>query len=499
MLQFSSDPAIKDNSLNFYDLNVAYRYTINAKNRIFFTGYNGKDNFGTSFSNLNFGNTLGSLHWNSILSPKLVSDVYLTYTKYHYELGGGPDPDNQISIKSMIDDVGFVWDMNYKVTDNMDALWGISTTKHVIRPGIFKTASSTFDDLFVPTQNAWESAAFIGLNPNIGERLKLKLGGRLNMFNSVGPGTVYHYDSNYESTDSTIYNKGIYNTYVRFEPRVGFTYLMNNNASIKGSYNQNYQFLQLARNSTGGTPFDIWFAASENIKPQRVDQFSLGYFKNLDDNRLELSVETFYKNYKNTVDFKDFANLFLNPKLEGEIRSGKSWSYGAEFLARFTYNQWYGWIGYTLSTSKRKIPGINNGETYLSPYDKTHDISVVLNYQVNRRLSASASWVYATGQPMTGPTGRYEYGNKVIPIYSKRNELRVPDYHRLDVSATYQLNKTNKTRYQHSLNLSVYNLYNRHNAWAINYIASSTDATVLEGELTYLFPVLPAITYNFKF
>lgn len=501
LLKFSSDPAMNDTKLNFYDLNLAYRYSINAKNRIFVTAYNGHDKFQNSFSSLGFGNTLGSIHWSNVINSSLQSDVYLYATRYKYELSGGPIPDSKIYAESLIDDVGANWTMKYNWKPDLEITWGASSVKHTIRPGFFRPENSngTFNEFRVPNANSIESALFAGINPKFGNRLSLKIVGRLNMFNNTGPGTIYRYDENYNAIDSTVYKKGIFNTYLRFEPRVGFNYLINAKTSIKGSYNLNYQFMSLAKNSVGGNGFEVWFNASPNIKPQRMDQVSLGLFRNLDDNKIELSIEGFYKDYKNTIDFKDFAMLSFNPELEGEVRIGKSWAYGVEFLAKFTYDNWFGWIGYTYSRSRYKVPGINDGEIYVSPYDKPHELSVVLNYQFSKRLSASASFVYATGISYTAPVGRYEYENTVVPIYSKRNELRYPDYHRLDLAMTYQLNKNTSQRFNHSLNLSIYNAYNRHNAWAINYIPSAEDPYVLEGEKTYLFPFLPALTYNFNF
>lgn len=501
LLKFSSDPALNETNLNFYDLNLSYRYSINEKNRIFVTAYNGRDNFKTSFSALGFGNTLGSVHWSNVINSKLQSDIYVFGTRYKYDLSGGPVPDQQIYAASVIDDVGANWNMKYALKPEVEIQWGASSVKHTIRPGYFRPLgdNSTFSEFNVPYSNSIESAIFGGINPKIGSRLSLKIAGRLNIFNNIGPGTIYQYDENYKAQDSTVYEKGIFNTYVRFEPRVGFNYLLNSKTSVKGSYNLNYQFMTLAKNSLGGNGFEVWFSSSPNLKPQRLDQVTLGVFRNMDDNHIELSVEGFYKDYKNTIDFKDFANLAFNPELEGEVRVGRSWAYGVEFLAKFTYENWFGWVGYTYSRSRYNIPGINEGSTYVSPYDKPHEISVVLNYQINRRLSASASWVFATGIPYTAPVGRYEYENTVIPIYSKRNELRFPNYHRLDLALTYQLNKKAMNRYQHSLNLSIYNAYNRHNAWAINYVPTAEDPYILEGEKTYLFPILPAITYNFKF
>jgi hypothetical protein len=216
-------------------------------------------------------------------------------------------------------------------------------------------------------------------------------------------------------------------------------------------------------------------------------------------NRIEVSVEAFYNNMKNTIDFKDHAELLLNEYIEGELRFGKSWSYGAEFLVKFNFGKWNGWVGYTRLKAERKIEGINNGNKFLSPYDHTNDISVVVNHKINERSYFSFNWLYYTGTPVTLPVGRYESGGVVVPLYSKRNAERMPDYHRLDVSYTLKGRNRKKHRWQGEWVFSVYNLYYRKNAWVINFVPDEDDPYVMHAEMTYLFSIIPAITYNFKF
>ncbi|MFW5645072.1 MAG: hypothetical protein ACOCZL_04095, partial [Bacteroidota bacterium] len=258
------------------------------------------------------------------------------------------------------------------------------------------------------------------------------------------------------------------------------------------------QYLQLAKNSTAGTPLDIWFSASPNVRPQIADQISLGFFKNFRDHTLETSVEAYYKNMQNTIDFRDHAMLLLNPQLEGEIRTGNSWSYGLEFLIRLSEKKINGWVSYTLSKTRRQINGINEGKPYDAPYDKPHDIAIVLNYRINNAWSVGTNWVFSSGLPYTFPTGRYEILGKILPVYSDRNEYRFDNYHRLDLSINYKKKKPEK-RWVSEWNLSFYNAYARKNTWAINFVQDTKNPNRTFAERTYLFSIIPAITYNFKF
>ncbi|MBS4062266.1 MAG: TonB-dependent receptor, partial [Bacteroidetes bacterium] len=297
-----------------------------------------------------------------------------------------------------------------------------------------------------------------------------------------------------------IYSKGnIYNTFSGLEPRVSLAYNLNETSSVKAAYTRNFQYVHLAQNSTAGTPLDIWFPSSPNVKPQIGDQFSLGYFKNFNKSLLETSLEGFYKLNHNAIDFKNHAELLLNEYLEGELRFGKAWSYGIEAFVRKTDGRLNGWLSYTWSRTLREMEAINDGRKYPASYDRPHDISLVLNYLLSDRLSLGANWVYATGSPVTFPTGRFVIGNTIAPVYSDRNSYRLPDYHRLDLSLTYTGKKKERQKWLGEWNLSVYNAYNRKNPWVINFVADPNIPNATFAEMTYLFGIVPAITYNFKF
>ena len=295
------------------------------------------------------------------------------------------------------------------------------------------------------------------------------------------------------------YSKGeFYHNQQRLEPRLGVTYRINSVQSVKASYSRTSQFIQLASNSSAGSPLDVWFQASQNVKPQLCDQFAAGYFRNFADDMYEASVELYYKNMQDVVDFKDHAQLLLSPDLEQELRFGKGTSSGAEFMLRKNRGRFTGWISYTYSASRRKIDGVNEGKRYRSPFDKPNNISVVASYDLSKKWSFSANWVYASGTPVTYPTGRFLIKNNYVPVYSGRNEYRYPDYHRLDLSATLKLSKP-VSRFQSELNFALYNAYGRKNAWTIMFRQEDERPDVSYAEKLYLFTFVPSVTKIFIF
>ena len=494
----------KDVSLYFYDVNLKLTHTFSDKDRLFFSGYIGDDILGQAGFKIRFGNKIGSLRWNHIFNNYLRSDLTLFATEYRYiwDIENEEIPSNSFQWESGIIDYGLKYDVTWDLYENISLQTGISSILHDFNPGAFyaKDTASFFDEFILDGTRALEHGAYFSVNPTIGNRLKLKLGMRISAFQSVGESVVYNYDDNFMKQDSTVYGAwDVYNTYWNIEPRLGFTYILDKSTSIKGSYNRNNQYMQIASNSTAGSPFEIWFPASPNVKPQQVDQFALGWFKNLADNRIELSVEGYYKKFKNTVDFKDHATLFLNRYLEGEVRVGEGQAYGAEVLARFNMQKWNGWISYTFARTERTIPEINNGDPYLAPFDKTHDVALVMNYKINDRFSVSGNFVYATGNAVTFPVGRFKYADKWLPVYSDRNSYRMPDYHRFDLGITYTPKQKKKRAWQGEWNLSINKVYDRHNPWSIKFYPEENDPNKMYAEMTYLFPVLPAISYNFKF
>ncbi|MEI6454976.1 MAG: TonB-dependent receptor [bacterium] len=501
-LPLSSNKALQNNRLYFYDLNAKINYRINENNQVFLSGYFGRDVFKNDFASMKWGNQTGTLRWNHLFSKRLFSNFTFVYTNYNYYLGTPAGETNSFEWISSLQDVGVKGDFSYYLNTNNTIRFGAVVTYHMFNPGLAQGVGdqTVLTSVQVPKSYAVESAVYGSNEQRLGDHFTIKYGLRVSLFQNVGPGTVYHYDSNYKATDSTVYSSGaLYQTYAGLEPRLGLLWDFNVKSSVKASYSRTYQYLQLAQNSTVGTPLDVWFPASPNVKPQIADQVALGYFRNFRRNTIETSVEVYYKWMQNVVDFKDFAQLLLNTKLEGEIRTGKAWSYGIEFLVRLNEKKFSGWVSYTYSRTFRQIREINDGNPYPAPYDKPNNISIVLNYNITPRWSVSANWVYATGAAVTFPTGRAEVGGNIIPIYSDRNEYRYQDYHRLDLSVVFSSKQKPGRKFSWDLNFSVYNVYNRHNTWSINFVQDNLNPNVTYAEKVYLFGIIPSITFNFHF
>jgi len=501
-LPFAKEKDVRDNKLFFYDLNLKVMHVINENNRLYLSGYAGRDTFKNQFATMGFGNQIGSLRWNHLFSKKLFFNCSLIFSRYNYELGTPEGDANSFKWTSMMRDLSIRFDFIHYLSDKHILRYGATTMYHEFFPGTANGlgSESAVTQFILPAEYAFEHSLYASDEYKLAQKLTLKYGLRFALFQNIGPGTYYRFDANYNPVDSTVFGKrDFFNTYTSLEPRLAFTYLVKDVSSVKGSYSHAAQFLTLAQNSTAGTPLDIWFPATPNVKPQLCDQVALGYFRNLKQNMYEVSVEGYYKYFRNVIDFRDHAMLLLNPYIEGEVRIGKGYSYGIETMVRKNEGLLTGWISYTYSRAFRVIPEINNGNRYNAPYDKPHTLNVVANYDFTNRISASATWVYATGLPVTLPTGRAIIGNAIIPIYSNRNAYRMPDYHRLDLSVSLKGKDKPGKKWHGEWNLSVYNAYNRHNAWSINFTHDSSDPNVTYAEKTYLFAVIPALTYNFKF
>jgi hypothetical protein len=493
---------LQGSKLYFWDLNAKINHTINENNRIFISAYAGRDVFKNEFAGMDLGNRTFTLRWNHLFSKKLFSNFTLLRSSYDYQLGTPEGEASSFEWKSKMVDYSAKADFTYFLNPENTIKFGASLIHHTFNPGEARGLGeeSFFTEYVIPEKYAIESALYISNEQKVGALLTLKYGLRFSMFNNIGPDTLYRFDDNFEVIGNDPVRKGdIYNTYTHFEPRFGFNYLLSEVSSIKGSYSRTVQYIQLAQNSTAGTPLDIWFAASPNVKPQIADQGAIGYFRNFSDNMFEASAEVYYKNMRNAIDFKDHAYLLLNKEIEGELRFGKAWSYGTELMLRKQKGDLTGWVSYTLSAARRKIKEINDGLDYSAPYDRPHDISVVANYEISPRVTAGVNWVYSSGLPVTLPTGRAVWGNKIVPIYSDRNDYRLPAYHRLDVSVTLKPREITGRKFYGEWNFSVYNAYARKNVWAINFIQEPNDPNAMYAEMTYLFSIIPSITYNFKF
>lgn len=497
-----NSPNLEGRRLYFYDLNAKINYAVNENNRFYVSGYFGRDVFENPFAGMDLGNQTVTLRWNHLFSKKLFSNFTFLWSKYDYKMGTPEGNANSFEWKSSLMDYALKADFTWYVNPGNTIRFGASSIYHTFYPGAMKGLGEEtfFNEYILPENYALESGFYASNEQKIGALLTLKYGLRFSMFNNVGPGTVYHYDENHDATDSTTYAKGdFYHTYVQIEPRLGITYVLDERSSVKGSYTRTVQYMQLAQNSTAGTPLDIWFPASPNVKPQLSDLVAVGYFRNFLGNAVEASVEAYYKSQHNTIDFRDHAQLLLNKQLEGELRFGTAKAYGIELMFRKVTGKLTGWVSYTLSKAERKINSINDGDPYPAPYDKPNDLSVVVNYLWGKRIMIGANWVYSTGLPVTFPTGRAVWGNTIVPVYSNRNAYRMPAYHRLDFSVTLKPKDKPQRRWYGEWNLSVYNAYARKNAWAINFVQEPDDPYTTYAEMTYLFSIIPSISYHFKF
>ncbi len=505
-LAFSKDEDIKNNKLYFYDLNAKVNWEINENNRVYASFYHGKDIFKSEDFKMGWGNETETIRWNHLFSKQLFSNFTFLRSRFDYHLGVPEGEPESFSWDSDLLDYSVRADFHYFPNADYSIRFGVSSIFHNFDPGSARGLGeeSFFTEYTVPKNYALESAIYASNEHKIGARLILKYGLRFSIFNNIGKGTIYQFDQDYLKIDSTVYPGGeFFNTYSGLEPRLGITYVLTDKSSVKASYSRTNQYVHLATNSTAGTPLDVWIPSSPNVKPQIGDLAALGYFRNFLDNTIETSVEGYYKVNRNAIDFKDHAELLLNKEIEGELRFGNAWSYGVEVMVNLNMNRLSGWVSYTWSRSWREIEEINNGNKYPSPYDRPNDISVVLNYDLSKRVSFGATWVYMTGSPVTFPTGRFVYGNVITPVYSDRNSYRLPDYHRLDLSFTLRGKDKPGKKWFGEWNISVYNAYARKNAWVINFEqetdVNGNNTNETYAEMTYLFGIIPSVTYNFRF
>ncbi len=501
-LKLSRDENLRDNQLYFYDFNAKVNWNINHKNRVYLSGYFGKDVFKGGIFGMNWGNLTGSVRWNHIFNEKLFSNFTFVASNFSYNLGIPEGNEQAFLWQSNMKDYTFKADFGWFANTNNNLSFGFSSTYHDFYPGTLEGLGSEtpFGKYSIPDNYALESALYISNEQKIGSLLTLKYGLRFSIFNNMGPGTQYYYDNEGIPIDSTIYpTREFYNTYVGWEPRIGMVFKLTETSSVKASYSRNYQYIQQASNSTAGSPFNIWFMSSPNVRPQYSDQAAAGYFHNFKEGLFETSMEAYYKWTHDAVDFRDHADLILNKYLEGEVLTGKGFGYGLELMVRKTRGKITGWISYTWSRSFKQIEGINNDDPYPAHYDRPNDLSVTLNYKVTPTISLGLNWVYLTGQPVTFPVGRYGYMNNIVPVYSERNSYRFPDYHRLDLSFTWKEKEKPNKRWRSEVNFSIYNAYNRKNPWVINFQEDPNVANQTFAEMTYLFGIIPSVTYNFSF
>jgi hypothetical protein len=517
-LKLSEDQ--KDNFAYFYDLNAKLSYKLNTNNNLYLSGYFGRDVFSLNkrFMNI-YGNSTLNLRWNHLFSDKLFSNLSLIYSDYYYGLD--------------LDFVGFKWDSgirNYNIkydfknyiSDNFKLNYGINAIYYDFNPGTIIPSNTSsginFDQL--DKKYAFEPAVYLSADQEISKKISLSYGLRYSLFYRLGQSTVNNYANNNPitfNTDLQLYEKATpistqfygknktIKSYNNLEPRFSVAYKINDDQSVKASYNRMAQYLQLISNTSSPTPLDVWTPSDNYIKPQIADQVALGYFKNFSDKMYSLEVETYYKKVQNRLDYIDGANLIANKAIEQIILNGQLRSYGLELMFRKNEGKLNGWISYTLSKSEQQTPGrtplevgINDGQWYNSVYDKLHNIAITSSYNLNEKWSFGANFSLQSGQPVTYPTGQYDYLGITVPSYGLRNENRLPTYHHLDIAATLTPRKNNDRSWKAEWVFSIYNLYNRRNAASISF-RENADTGNNEAVRTSIFGIVPAVSYNFKF
>lgn len=512
--------ANEKNRLGFYDLNLKTNYNLNAHNKIYLSGYFGRDafEFGKSFSS-SYGNASGNLRWNHIFNDRLFSNLSLIYSKYDYKLEITSDEFDWIS---SINNYNIKYDFKYYANDKFKLDFGVSSIYYDFDPGQVRPTSETspINPLSLDRKKAFESGVYANAEHKITDKLTVQYGLRYSGFSRLGGQAMTDYANNqpvvynallgiYErgtEVGETNYKKG--ETIKRFgnlEPRASLAYQLNEKSSVKAGYSRSAQYIHLLSNTTSVTPLDVWTTSGKYVKPQLSDQFALGYFRNFNNKKYSLEVEAYYKTTDNRIDYIDGSDLIGQNTIETEILNGEARAYGLELLLRKNEGRFTGWAAYTLSKAEQRTlggiaggPGINKGDWYNSAFDRTHDLSVTGAFELNDKWSFGGNLVFQTGRPVTYPNGQYQYEGQSIASFSPRNSDRLPTYHRLDISATYKPNRKPSKRWKGEWVFGIYNVYNRKNAASISF-SQNQDLGINEATRTAIFGIVPSVTYNFKF
>lgn len=499
-LKLSKDSSINQNTIYFYDLNAKLNYQLSDKDRLYLSGYFGKDVLGVGKTfGIDWGNGTGTLRWNHIFNRKLFSNTSLIFSNYKYKISiqsGGDDFD----IFSRIQDWNLKQEFQWYADSRNNVRFGFNTIYHTITPGEVKAYSSvSVNSTALQKRYSWENAAFITNTWKASDKINLTYGLRLSSFSILGKGDFYALDNDGKVIDTFSYQKGKFvKTYFNPEPRIAASYVFNANTSVKASYVRNVQNLHLVSNSTSSNPTDKWIANTNIIKPETSDQVSIGYYQDIFNKQYELSIETYYKSMNNQIDYRDGADIFANSDaIESQLLFGIGRAYGLEWLLKKKAGKFTGWLAYTLSKTEKKINGINNNKWYNARQDRTHEVAVVASYQLNKKWTVSANWVFYTGDAVTFPAGKYRVNDRTVFYYTERNGYRMPDYHRLDLGATCILKQ--KKRFSSELTISLYNAYGRENAFTIDFRDNEDDPSKTEAVRYALFKYIPSVSYNFKF
>lgn len=507
------------NSAYFYDLNTKLNFNIDEKNSLSFSGYYGLDyvNINDSFTNI-YGNAFGILDWEHKFNENINSNLNFSYSQYNYELDLALVSFN---FDNSISNFDLSYQINHTISPNLDLSYGLSSIQYTINPGeiVPTTADSGINPRKLNNKYAFDNAAFLSVNQSLSDKINIQYGLRVSAFLRMEDESIDIYSNN----NPLLYdeNRSIYveatptetisgntsrvnESFINLEPRAGISYLIDDNTSIKASYNRMVQNLHLLSNTSSPTPFDVWAPSGTYIKPQKLDQFAFGYFKDFENIPFTLETEVFYKTIDNRIDYIDGANLIANDAIERVILNGEGRAFGLEFYLKKNTGRLTGWLSYTLSRSEQRTPGrtpneigINNGDWYLNGYDKTHDVSLTSSYELNEKWQINSNFVLQTGRPVNFPVGQFEFQDLNIPVFEGRNLNRLPTFHRLDLSATYTPEKNNKS-WSSSWNFGIYNVYNRRNAASLNFEQNTTTGQN-EAVRFSIFGIVPSVSYSFKF
>ena len=507
------------NSAYFYDLNTKLSYQLNPNNALYLSGYFGRDSFILSENLTNtYGNALINLRWNHLFTDKLFSNLSAIYSNYDYKFDF-----SFIDMKwtSGIENFNLKYDFKNYISEKFKLTYGFQGLYYVFKPGkiVPKTSESTIQERILEHKYAAEMGFYADAEQKLGDALTLSYGLRFSNFYSLGKRTVNVYANNNPvgyNANRQVYYQGsaigtkyygsnrIIDLYSNFEPRFTMSYAFSDTKSVKASYARTAQYVHLISNTASPSPLNVWAPSDEFIKPQIADQVALGYASNIFEDKYSVEVETYYKKVQNRLDYIDGANLVANEAIERVLLSGENRAYGLEVLLRKNTGKLTGWIAYTLSKSemqtKGRTPeeiGINYGDWYSAAYDKPHDLSITATYEASPKWTFGAVFNLQSGLPTNYPVGRYSYLGKTLPVYSKRNEYRLPTYHRLDLSATYTPQRTNK-RWKGEWVFGVYNVYNRKNAVSVSF-RENEDTKRNEAVKLSIFGIIPSVTYNFSF
>lgn len=512
---------IGDNGYYFYDINAKADYVIDKNNTIDLTLYNGLDDFSyvdnddndgrDRYFNANWGNTLAGLSWKQQINKKLKQEFSAIYNQFNLD-SRITYATTTFAFASGLKDYQLKNDWTYNVRSFMKWKWGAQYVWHNFRPGAGGVTSGIQEfKSRLNDQYAREAAAYFGADVRVSPTINIIAGLRYSYFDQIGPTEQVIYDPDGVPTGEVRrYGRG--ESIARYhypEPRMNLLYRLNAGSSIKASYTRTVQYLHLATTSAATFPSDLWVPSSKLIRPGVAEQVALGYFRDINSGVYEFSAEAYYKTMSNQLEFRPGAQLLLNQNIEGEMIFGTGKAYGLELFLQKKRGQLTGWIGYTLSRTERTFPDLNEGKPFPYRYDRTHDLSIVANYRLSPKWEASGVFVYGTGNALTMPVGRFTYNvgydaYRGAPIftnvnqYSGINDYRMPAYHRMDIAFTYTPKPDSKKRFKSSWNFSLYNLYNRYNPYFI-YLDTNDSERTIQGKKVFLFPIIPGVTWNFKF